>query len=966
MTIRRGPWLAAVLASTLAAAHAHDWDEVSMLPSPRQELPSAFLDGWIYSVGGMLEDPFRGSSTAFTRYEIASDTHEVLPDLPYSVHHANAAALDGKVYILGGWEQTSDPIPVQPEAVLDHVYEYDPVSATFTQMDPMPTGVAAAATIAQLGKIFVIGGTDATTFNGSGNVDLVQVFDPAAASGSQWTVQSSSMPDPRNHVHAVEIDGMIYVSPGRSRTAGNQRDWDGVQVQRYDPVTATWEDNANLATLAPERGRSAGGFAGVNGKLFYIGGESNDTASTNAVIDLVDCYDPATNQWQAQDPIPQGVHGMSAVTAGVRGNKIYVAGGGEEEGVAPSLRIQRMTVRDAQEPSGGVPRPIPGRIEAEDHDQGGPAIAFHDLSAAPPEEPGTIASVDPAGGGEVLTQTAAGEWLEYTCNLSVAGSYRIAARAAAPDPGAALRLWIDGVLIGELPLVPTADTASFADSEIIASIGPGLVGPRALLRVELLGGGFDLNWIDFGFIDGTPPELVSAGATSDTTVELLFSEFVLAGAGPNGSENPANYAIDGGVEVIAAQLAADQRTVVLRTSPLGDGIGRTLSVDLVGDLASPANLLAGPVTTPIVHRARVGSGLVALYQFEEFDGARVRDGSGFGPPLNLTIDEPAFTSWLPGALEIGQATRIHSTGAAAKVSDAIAASLELTAEAWIEPANLSQDGPARIVTISLDGSSRNLTLGQQGDHYQFRLRADNTGPNGSASVVESAAGSASTELTHVLYTRDASGAATLFLDGVASGSNTIGNAGQPLGWDSGYELSIGDEVDGGRSWLGTLHLVALYDRALSPAEVGQNHAAGPRAGTLGSYEAWRRSHFSQAELADPATSGDDADPDLDGIDNSLEGAFLLDPGSPDALPEAAITLAPDGSLRATVVRPFLNPDFRFDVELSGDLDTWLPQAVLASAPFQNPDGSWTFTYRDPATPGAGARHFMRFVIREAP
>ena len=42
-------------------------------------------------------------------------------------------------------------------------------------------------------------------------------------------------------------------------------------------------------------------------------------------------------------------------------------------------------------------------------------------------------------------------------------------------------------------------------------------------------------------------------------------------------------------------------------------------------------------------------------------------------------------------------------------------------------------------------------------------------------------------------------------------------------------------------------------------------------------DAWRHGHFSAGELADPATAGDDADPDGDGRSNALEFAMGSDP-----------------------------------------------------------------------------------------
>jgi hypothetical protein len=38
---------------------------------------------------------------------------------------------------------------------------------------------------------------------------------------------------------------------------------------------------------------------------------------------------------------------------------------------------------------------------------------------------------------------------------------------------------------------------------------------------------------------------------------------------------------------------------------------------------------------------------------------------------------------------------------------------------------------------------------------------------------------------------------------------------------------MANESSGDRAWLGELHRIAIYDRALSAAEVMQNHEAGP-------------------------------------------------------------------------------------------------------------------------------------------
>jgi hypothetical protein len=55
---------------------------------------------------------------------------------------------------------------------------------------------------------------------------------------------------------------------------------------------------------------------------------------------------------------------------------------------------------------------------------------------------------------------------------------------------------------------------------------------------------------------------------------------------------------------------------------------------------------------------------------------------------------------------------------------------ELTIFVWVTPDNVSQRGPARIVTSSRDVYSCNFMLGQVARSLTFRLRTPNTGGNG--------------------------------------------------------------------------------------------------------------------------------------------------------------------------------------------------------------------------------------------
>ncbi|MEM1084765.1 MAG: LamG-like jellyroll fold domain-containing protein [Verrucomicrobiota bacterium] len=943
---------------------AHEWHDMSNIPTERQELPGVFLEGKIYALGGMLETPRFASTTAFERYDVATDTWETLPDLPVSVHHVNAAVLNGKVYLMGGWTGSG------PDAVLDVTYEFDPTTNLFTQYDDMPNGVAAAAAVAHNGAIYVLGGTEDTSYTGSGNVDLVQRFDPSATSGTQWTTVSMAMPDPRNHVHAVVMDDAIYVSPGRSVTNGS-RDWEGVTIQKFYPLTNLWENPLNLAELPANRGRSAGGLAAINRLIYFIGGEANDSPTSLIRLPMVDQYDPATNVWTALAPeMPIGVHGMSAVTADDRSNKIYVIAGGTGLGVAPTPKVQRMTVHETQPPfSGSVPM-LPGKIEIEDYDTGGSGVGHLDMSVG--NSPGAyrtdyvdIATTADAGGGFKVSDTEVGEWLEFTTNLTLADLHRITLRAASTGNDAKIAVWLDGIALGEIPITNTGTLETFADHTLDVDLNEAFIGSHALLRLEVLGAGADLNWIEFTSIDPIGPEVDSHAATNECTVEVLFSEPVESGSGSGGAENPANYSIDFGISVESAQLAADRRTVVLTTSPLSPGVNYALTVSNVRDLASIPNPINPPAALAFNYEDRIDSDLVLLYPFEERYGAEVSDLSGFGAPLHLSTSNSGNISWLPGALRINSDSLLTSSAPATKASDAIEASRALTLEAWIQPANTSQSGPARIATLSLNSGARNVTLGQDGDRFEVRLRTDSTGPNGDSPSLSTNVGTATTDLIHVVYTRDSSGSAMIYLNGNLSASAQIGTAGQPLGWNNGYHFGIGDEITGTRPWLGDLHLVALYSRALSGIEVLQNYDAGPRGGNLGIYESWRRRHFTEAELANPLVSGDTADPDGDEVINIVEGANLLDPKSIDTPFDPAIHFDPAGFYTVEFDRPFYTDDLVQGAEFSSDLQNWSMNGVFLSPPVDNGNGTWRFMVRDPEDTSSSYRRFSRHTIRRA-
>lgn len=134
-------------------------------------------------------------------------------------------------------------------------------------------------------------------------------------------------------------------------------------------------------------------------------------------------------------------------------------------------------------------------------------------------------------------------------------------------------------------------------------------------------------------------------------------------------------------------------------------------------------------------RREVPADPVVLYDFKKSQADAIRDMSNAGEPLNLRIKDVAAVQWLDGGgLRIAKPTLISSAGPAVKLVEAVQRSQAITIEAWIKPANITQAGPARIVTVSKDASSRNFTLGQKAGAYEVRFRTARTSPNGEPSL----------------------------------------------------------------------------------------------------------------------------------------------------------------------------------------------------------------------------------------
>jgi len=270
---------------------------------------AAALEGKIYVVGG-FEKPSLGNvlnlaiTPSVEMYDPATDRWTSKASMPVGLHHVGIGVAGGRLYVIGGYSKSGLSV-WNPVAT---VYAYDPTTDSWTERASMPTARGALSVTEHDGKLYALGGYDRKANNAQ-----VEVYDPLH---NVWTT-AAPMPTPRDHLGAATIAGKIYAIGGR---LDGDYSRNLAVTERYDPVNDRWTRVADLPTA-----RSGITAAVIEGKIYVMGGEgAAGTFKENEV------YDPVHNVWRRlAPPMPTARHGLgSAVVQG----RIYVISGGPTPG----------------------------------------------------------------------------------------------------------------------------------------------------------------------------------------------------------------------------------------------------------------------------------------------------------------------------------------------------------------------------------------------------------------------------------------------------------------------------------------------------------------------------------------------------------------------------------------------------------------------------------------------------------
>ena len=210
-------------------------------------------------------------------------------------------------------------------------------------------------------------------------------------------------------------------------------------------------------------------------------------------------------------PVPvtlkAGTHTLKLVFSGDGQNLDWVA-------FAPAPPITPSTPG----PGGSTPfRPlaVPGRVEAEDYDDGGEGVAYHDTTTGNSGSAYRNEDVDleRAGGVTNVGWVRSGEWLQYTATVAQAGTYTMTTRVASPNSGRSIAVEVDGVPAGTVAVPNTGSFSTFREVGVPVSLPAGV----HTLKLRFAGDGQNVDWFAIGCNCPAPPTTpVPSGGASFT------------------------------------------------------------------------------------------------------------------------------------------------------------------------------------------------------------------------------------------------------------------------------------------------------------------------------------------------------------------------------------------------------------------------------------------------------------------
>lgn len=236
-----------------------NWKAATPLPLARSDLSATVIGTAVYLVGGLAADPAPRVLTDVLVFDAIFETFgnvTTSPRLPVPRYRHGAAAVGSKLFVVGGVATVDGP----PVALL---HSYDIIDGRWQTLPNMTiprTDVAAAA----LNGVLYVAGGYGVDYDMAVAGRLCEVYNPTTA---VWTTVAP-MPTSRGDAVALAVGGRVFVLGGWNDVETARGGGFQAAVEAYDPLRNTWSVHANMLV---RKGDTT--VALYRGKLFTVGGE---------------------------------------------------------------------------------------------------------------------------------------------------------------------------------------------------------------------------------------------------------------------------------------------------------------------------------------------------------------------------------------------------------------------------------------------------------------------------------------------------------------------------------------------------------------------------------------------------------------------------------------------------------------------------------------------------------------------
>jgi predicted Rdx family selenoprotein len=299
----------------------------------------------------------------------------------------------------------------------------------------------------------------------------------------------------------------------------------------------------------------------------------------------------------------------------------------DKDGATSTSSSVNILVLPGSQPFGGVAAPIPGLVEAENFNEGGEGVGYHDLTAGNiggqyRQTNVDIATTTDGGGGYTLGWVASGEWLAYQVLATVTADYTLDARVASAGQGGAMHVEVDGTDVTGRMVAP--NTGNWEIWQTISHAGIPLTAGPHLLRVVFDSNGTTGYFANLNYLRLTTPGLDSPPSvrlTSPATGAnyLAPAAVALSATASDVDGSVTQVAFYAGLTLVGIDTAAPF-TFSWTNVPPGDYSLTAVATDDAGVSATSAavtvHVVAAPNSTPF---GGAGAPIPGLIEAENFD-----------------------------------------------------------------------------------------------------------------------------------------------------------------------------------------------------------------------------------------------------------------------------------------------------------------------------------------------------------